>query len=419
MTRDQLVKKIEEELTCAICLSKFTEPKVLPCLHTYCKECIEGLVAKSPKTTTVVCPQCRVEHSLPEGGAGKLLTSFSFTNMIKVLEVHKADESSSDALTCENGLDDNPATARCVDCDVYLCDSCSEMHKKMVATREHGITSLEEIKRMGNKSLKTVHRCPNHSKELLKLYCRTCSKTICGDCTYVDHRSHEYVFIDDVQDELKAKLSEKLHTMQKLAAEAIHKKEDAVKEMSSHESNVAAIHERVDIAFAELIEMFKKRQAKIHEEIEAQAKSAKKSISVYVDEAELALACVTSNVSFVERLLESSDACEVASMASITLEQCKKLESSGPNVTAVKSRAWELNGVENSKKLSDKITVQLRRADISPYAYQQNRMFVPGVQPIATGPIRDIQMWPPSLSEVPASSSSRIIRFEEEEDELW
>ena len=363
MTRDQLVKKIEEELTCAICLSKFTEPKVLPCLHTYCKECIEGLVAKSPKTTTtVVCPQCRVEHSLPKGGAGKLLTSFSFTNMIKVLEVHKADESSSDALTCENGLDDNPATARCVNCDVYLCDSCSEMHKKMVATREHNITSLEEIKRMGNRSLKTVHCCPNHSKELLKLYCRTCSKTICGDCTYVDHRSHEYVFIDDVQDELKAKLSEKLLAMNKLAAEATHKKEDAVKEMSAHESNVAAIHARVDIVFAELIESFKKRQAEIHEEIEAQAKSANKSISVYVDEAELALASVTSNVSFVERLLESSDACEVASMASITLEQCKKLESSGPNITAVKSRAWELNGVEDSQKLSGQITVQLEMA---------------------------------------------------------
>ena len=35
-------KQIEEEITCSICSELFKEPKTLPCLHTFCKECIQA-----------------------------------------------------------------------------------------------------------------------------------------------------------------------------------------------------------------------------------------------------------------------------------------------------------------------------------------------------------------------------------------
>ena len=30
-------EEVIERLTCAVCMEQFKEPKVLPCLHTYCK----------------------------------------------------------------------------------------------------------------------------------------------------------------------------------------------------------------------------------------------------------------------------------------------------------------------------------------------------------------------------------------------
>ena len=41
---------------CGICYGDFTQPKQLPCLHTFCKNCLEKFV--NPKLM-VECPTCR------------------------------------------------------------------------------------------------------------------------------------------------------------------------------------------------------------------------------------------------------------------------------------------------------------------------------------------------------------------------
>ena len=51
--------EVTERLTCAVCMEHFKEPKVLPCLHTYCKECLEKLVKKQRYDHVITCPECR------------------------------------------------------------------------------------------------------------------------------------------------------------------------------------------------------------------------------------------------------------------------------------------------------------------------------------------------------------------------
>ena len=55
-----------KELECAICLEQYEEPKVLPCLHSFCKTCLEGLLPKEGLAWRVDCPSCHsgVEVSL-------------------------------------------------------------------------------------------------------------------------------------------------------------------------------------------------------------------------------------------------------------------------------------------------------------------------------------------------------------------
>lgn len=363
-TRDQLIREIEEELTCTFCLGIFSEPKVLPCLHTYCKKCVARLVQGGG--ATLVCPQCRENHRLPEGGVDKFLTFFTFANLVKVLEIHKAD---GKALTCENGVDTNPAVARCLDCQAYLCQSCSHLHKQMVATKLHNVISLEEIRTKGEKCFQTPHHCPVHEKEVLKLYCRTCSTAICGDCTYVDHRSHNYVFIKDVHEELKGKLDNKLESMKKLSTEAKHKKEIAHNVVEVHEAKVASIRTSIDQTFAKLMEHVKNCHRRVIQNLEQQSQTRRKIHSANVEEAELAHARLTSLITFIERLLQSSDACEITTMANRALEQCRKLETSQKG-EAEESCDWRLDGVEEALKSLQNITV--RQQQVQPQFYQQS-----------------------------------------------
>ena len=53
-------KKLAKHLECPICLEKFKGPKMLPCQHSYCKKCLEGLVRGLGRDDyEVTCPECR------------------------------------------------------------------------------------------------------------------------------------------------------------------------------------------------------------------------------------------------------------------------------------------------------------------------------------------------------------------------
>ena len=61
---ESLRAKVEEQLSCAICLEHFKDPKVLSCQHTYCLECIARLDMTG---NFLICPVCR---AITEVGGG-------------------------------------------------------------------------------------------------------------------------------------------------------------------------------------------------------------------------------------------------------------------------------------------------------------------------------------------------------------
>ena len=53
-----LAENLEKELECTVCLEQFKDPKVLPCLHSFCKICLEGLVCREGNAWKLNCPSC-------------------------------------------------------------------------------------------------------------------------------------------------------------------------------------------------------------------------------------------------------------------------------------------------------------------------------------------------------------------------
>ena len=55
-SRSDTLTRLEELVKCAVCQEFLKNPKVLPCLHSYCYDCIVEL---SKHECDLKCPECR------------------------------------------------------------------------------------------------------------------------------------------------------------------------------------------------------------------------------------------------------------------------------------------------------------------------------------------------------------------------
>ena len=54
-------QKLEEELICFSCGELFSQPKTIPCLHTFCTKCVQ--VSTDKKTNGFCCTVCKASFT--------------------------------------------------------------------------------------------------------------------------------------------------------------------------------------------------------------------------------------------------------------------------------------------------------------------------------------------------------------------
>ena len=120
-------KQIEEEITCSTCGDLFTDPKTIPCLHTFCKQCIEKSIESNKKMASVVCcPLCRAP--LPRDDMSSVPTNFTINRLVEIFGKRK-DAGTSLQMKCGNCENESPGITWCVECETSLCQQCNNTHK--------------------------------------------------------------------------------------------------------------------------------------------------------------------------------------------------------------------------------------------------------------------------------------------------
>ena len=187
-----------------MCLELFSDPKILPCCHTFCLKYLEK--AKRSKGE-IACPQCRKTHKIPSGGLGELLTDFIASYELEVTSLKSSrSPGARKAVTCGECERADPVVSYCSDCHNYLCQVCSEqLHKMLKAYRGHKVIPIHKLDATALQSCQ-VKYCAKHKKEPIKLYCETCNELICRDCTLVEHRNHSYNFAQDARKKIDNEL---------------------------------------------------------------------------------------------------------------------------------------------------------------------------------------------------------------------
>ncbi|KAI8509742.1 hypothetical protein Bbelb_121700 [Branchiostoma belcheri] len=130
--------QIREELSCSICLELFTRPKVLPCQHTFCQDCLQDHVGDK---LHFKCPNCCWRYKLPPQGVAGLPDSYIVANMCDKLQQQATLETWGQPQS-ENWCSFHPTeevTLYCKLCCVPVCNDClDEMHS------DHGTISLKK-----------------------------------------------------------------------------------------------------------------------------------------------------------------------------------------------------------------------------------------------------------------------------------
>ena len=139
------LEDLEKEVTCAVCQEHYTDPKILPCLHYYCKQCILRLDLRTGKNKPFSCPECRKDTTLPEGGVEELKSAFFINRLKSMYDKHKkalSKQAHCEICTNLQAL----AEAFCQQCDKFACKSYVHMHSVMKAAFDgHNIVSIDQL----------------------------------------------------------------------------------------------------------------------------------------------------------------------------------------------------------------------------------------------------------------------------------
>ena len=213
------LQKLQDHLTCPLCLELFENPKILPCHHVFCGACLQPLVDKArTQRGAFLCPECRSENEV----SGEALKSAFSINALKDVFVKLQRERSD-----------------------------SVIHKQIVPSYAEDRPTNE--------------MCSRHRFQSLDLYCQDCKAFVCRDCILADqqHAGHSFTYVSELAARNREDWKEKLVTLSALGK----KLEEAAEEITQTKLEVdrqeTKIVEKTEEDFEALFEVLKTEKRRV------------------------------------------------------------------------------------------------------------------------------------------------------------
>ena len=115
--------------TCGYCSELFTDPRMLPCLHTFCLPCLAKASEIQGAKEALQCPSCDEKAPLRDGGVHTFPKHLRKEHEVDVARYRSKFDSEA-GVECTRCLRKNAgsAVAFCTNCCEFLCKLCREDH---------------------------------------------------------------------------------------------------------------------------------------------------------------------------------------------------------------------------------------------------------------------------------------------------
>ena len=293
-----LLNNLHEELSCSVCMSKYTDPKQLPCLHSFCLHCLNGIQRTSGRRDKIACPECRQEFNVPDNGnLAALPTNFRINSLLDVLAIK---ECSTTGVKCGNCDERTKQSHYCFQCYAFWCEECIGLHNRMKAYKDHYALALEDFQDQDFENiLKKPEFCamPGHEKKEIEFFCKICEVAICNACALTDHDGHGKILLEQAANERKVKVMSAIESQRKRAQtkrSKITKLDESLSEVQEQAARVKRnvqeyadrIHAAIEAKKLEIFDDVERRTKTSLQEIEKQKKGIEEQATRYESEIE-------------------------------------------------------------------------------------------------------------------------------------
>ena len=359
-----LLHNLREEVSCSVCSDIFTDPKHLPCLHSFCLHCLNQWHRTSHGRDTIRCPKCQAVSRIPESGDLKdLPTSFYLNGLIDVLAIK---ECKSSQVRCGNCDKKSSETSYCFQCCVFWCEECVIGHNIIRSNKDHRVLALKEFQ---DKDYEDVLKRPvfcgkqRHEKEELKYFCKNCETAVCQTCINLDHSGHSFKHIEEEAERQKIEMKLMIETHRRILEAKVSAvsrlDEDYAKLIQQGEDLKQHVQRIVD----NLMTTIQAKKQNIFAEVETQTKKSLESVTTEKTAMEHQIEVIKSSLEKADKVLTRSTNAEVVQLKKSLETILKDVDQTEPTDPYPKELPI-LVFVENQKMLETVNTEEIGTLEI-------------------------------------------------------
>ena len=307
-----LLANLNEEVSCSVCMVTFTEPKQLPCLHSFCLHCLEGIQRTSGRHDIITCPECRRESQVPGGNLKDLPTNFRINSLLDVLAIR---DCSSTGVKCGNCDKRRVESFYCFQCCSFWCDECIIGHNIIRANKEHRVLALKEFEYQDIENvLKRPAFCPRpgHEKKELEFFCKKCQETVCSSCVVTAHDGHVKVLLEEAANEKKLQVMSAIESRKAKVQKMRNKISKIDEDCHNIEAKVAKVKRSAQQFAESMIAVIEAKKQEIIAEADHEAQQSLQRLRVQRIDIENKVKNIETAVGKSETLLKRSTNAELA-----------------------------------------------------------------------------------------------------------
>ena len=307
-----LLDNLHDEVSCSVCMCTFTDPKQLPCLHSFCLHCLKGIQRKSGLHGKITCPECKRQFEIPgSGNPGELPTNVRINSLLDVLSIK---ECSTANVKCGNCDKRSAQTLYCFQCCSFWCKQCILGHNIIRTNKEHKTLLLKDFQDQDFEAvLKRPAICQkkHHEKEELKFFCRGCKVAICNTCAVTLHEGHGKMPLQEAADERKSQINSMISSLKDKMVEKRKEGEQLNQKSMEVQAQVADVKSQVQTNVDQMIAIIEARKQDVFNAVEYQAKKSLESLSQKKSEVENREKIIESAIGRTEFLMKRNFSTEI------------------------------------------------------------------------------------------------------------